>query len=522
MCKDETVPSIERFIIPLLTDGAPVFWRKLMDRMKDIRNQIAAVHRREHIETSQLRPIQTGALVFIQSLENELNAITATRAQLSALESKYVSYNEQLTQLKKQQKELLALKTLAHKLLDKLSDNLQLSENIVDQIWNSAIRPLMEADEIRRANAMRVQGPLVGKVEVVGTKCHGLRTEAIINIIRYVTEATANPHSGLAGLWRWMVMDATNSIWLYHHHETEKWKCLFFRISVYTIADSLKFTLESYVPFGFGKDPAHYEMASSNVFIRPTWQTTQVGSTTYNTSNTYNIQLTNTATEGVSLGSSFTKSETISETDSTNETHGTSHGTSNSFSSTSSWSDQWSENQGSGGSSSGGSWHSSSSSGGSRGGGETTQHGENTGSHVTHGTGQSKGKSIGDSIGVQSTINTSISNSVSTGFAHAEGEALNVAVWAYGIDLGKPTHVHLDKWKSGNPDAAGVFDNVHTLFTTMCDNIIERLQAMGRGGSGAHSDLRLQDCLDQYISPFIPVEPVLLALQQDPTGRRDS
>src|SRR5579871_1653137 len=98
-------------------------------------------------------------------------------------------------------------------------------------------------------------------------------------------------------------------IWLYHHHETEKWKCLFFRISVYAIGRDLSFVLDSYVTFGYGKDPAQYEMEASSAYAPPGSKLTLVTSATTSRSDGTSSQRSHGTNTGVSVAYGETNSE---------------------------------------------------------------------------------------------------------------------------------------------------------------------------------------------------------------------
>jgi hypothetical protein len=436
--------------------------------IKKLNQQMQELSRREHRQTDQVRSILNGAVRFIEALSAQQRMVDILFSQLTRLELSGARNDQQKAELTRQRQAMIQLQAVAAAIVSwaKGAGTADLPAQEMERTREEGIKPMLRAEQMRRIRALRIQGPLVGITHVKGEKCNGMRTEALVRIARHLTRATSDPHSGLGSLWRWMSKDG--SLWLYHHHDSQKWKCLFFRITVHRLLDDLNFSLESYVPFGFGKDPAQYEMASSNVFIRPRWLTTDVTSMTYNATNTFNVQSTFTRTAGVSIGETLT----------TNSGESIQDGTADTDSDSSAWSSGWSDSFGMGG------------------GGSNSSSSSNSGSGHSQSRSHSKTTNVGEAFGVQTTLSDSVSEAVSGGFARAVGEALQVGVWAYGIDFGKSPKLHLEQWRHGNPDAAVVFDNVHLLFETICKEVTTHLQAMG-SGRGQSQDDELEQRLDE-------------------------
>jgi hypothetical protein len=470
---------------------------------KDLKKKIEEKKRREKFELTVLQPMQADGRGFIRSLDNQLFVIDTIYDKLADLEMNGANFKDQLADLRSHRQAILAMKEVANKILEKLrgEEAAHLSDSQVREIKERLIDPLVRAEQARRIRAMRIQGPLVHKKQVTANDCKARHTEAIVHFIECISRATADKNSGLGKLWRWMSRDNDgDSIWLYSHHHTDKWKCMLFRISVETILDDLLFSLETYIPFGFGNDPAQYEMAASNVFIRPNWRVTDVNSMTYNTSNTFNVQTTHTVSHGVSIGENVTDSTGRSISGSTSQTIGTTEGKNSSQSESDGWMNNSTYGYSTGGDLFGS--HSSSHSYGSSGGTSRTW-GTSSSKNVSNTVSDSESHNIGRSVGVQTNLTDSVAEAVSGGFSCSDGKALQVNCWAYGIDFSKDPEVHLKQWRHGNRDAGHMFDKVQALFDAVCRSAIKHLQGLVMH-TGDYEDKDLDSRIDE-INRLIPV-----------------
>jgi hypothetical protein len=486
--------------------------------------RVSSEERLESIAVKGLRPILFGAADFKKSLDLQINLLDALREQLLRLEDNgnasgtLVKYESQRGELSTARGDLAILKDRAEQIL-KLATGADKSfygAKQIDDIWSRHIHPLLHEEQMRKYRALRIQGPMVEEQRFEGEKCNGMIAEAVVEMVKYITHVLSDPQSGLRSLWRWMGQDG--SIWLYHHSDHEKWKCMFFRIHVSRIYDNLSFSMESYVPFGFGNDPAHYEMETSEVYLRPGWRTAEISSASYSTMNTFNLQSSITHTDGVSLGTSVSTNFSTNESTTTGTSETVSHSTNQSVTNTDSWFSNWSETMGSSTSHSGlgvgagGGATYGSSYGQSYGGGTSGSRSDTYGTSdgISTGTSQShnKGTSQGESYSTQEGEQHSEARTTGVGIARSAGETLQVKVMGYGINLGKKSLEHLEKWKEANRDAARVYDNVQYLFKAMCKEIKERLQALGTG-AGAYDEGKLESRLPE-IEPFFLVERQML------------
>ena len=265
--------------------------------------------------------------------------------------------------------------------------------------------------------------------------------------------------SRIGSLWRWMTTDGlVPEIWLYSHHETQKWKCQFFRIWVTRSTPALHFHLQSYVPLGFEGDPGlgKYKLEASNVYTRPGWRRIDVVNTSYNRANTYSLNASEQQTSGVSFGvtAGVNVGTQRSQTEGTSTNESTSYN--RSFNETISWFDNYGSNFNSSmqGSSSG------ISSGHGRSGGRSAGHGD---SHQ-HGTGTNRAETVGFSEGASysaaKTINDSLAHTIGYGFGLTEGKTLQVQEYNYGIDYSQKSADLLAQWRECSPDAGEIYNDV--------------------------------------------------------------
>ena len=264
------------------------------------------------------------------------------------------------------------------------------------------------------------------------------------------------------------------AIWLYVHHPTQKYRTMYFRLSVQRYIDSLVVNLESYIPFGSLGDPAEYKRADSQAYKRAGWIESSVLSHSANLTETTNLNWTKSSNFGKTLGDSVT--ETLSTGTSESDTTGTSEGLSkgSSLAQSTNWGENWSYASGPGGS--------TNSHGGSSGGG-TTYTSSDT---FTEGTNASKttGTTSGKSAAVSRNTGTSygISLSECEGISNAVGKGVQVSTWNSGIDLGESNKTHLERWKQSHADAGRQYKGVQDMFKKLCQRIERDLRGTDSSG----------------------------------------
>lgn len=447
--------------------------------------KIKEFDRRQGFETRVLRTMQFGAVAFMAELDNQCSIIESEIEHLSRLQKNKANYSTQLVELQYHRDRIAEHKLQAAKIaemfpLDKIPT---FSTEEASEIQANFIDPLLRSEGERKFRALRIQGAMVSKLSKTGERCQGRRATALADFAKFIDKATSNQRSVLSEMWRWLVRDKySDSIWLYYHHASDKWKCLFFRITIDADLEEVKFWLETYVPYGVGGDPAQYSMETSDVYTRPSWRAANVTSRSYSSSNTYNLAATKSSTEGSSVGESVTNSQTESESWSASQ----SRGRQDNYSSGESWSLGGNSN-----------WNLTSGSGG----------GTNTGSSQTSGGADSSGTSTGK----QTNVNSSNSIALSEGIALTSGNAFQISCKSYGINLGLHPKEHLEQWRHFNGDAAEILDRVHSLFETMCRQEIKVLQGYN-SGPGTLSDEDDEKCIAEIAKVF-PIEDNLSALQ---------
>jgi len=347
----------------------------------------------------------------------------------------------------------------------------------------SAVAELMASNSAREFHRMRVQGPLMEAIDHRIDHCGGRHADAIIGMLDYLNQVAGDGQNELGGMWRFMTpADAQQggmAIWLYLHHPTQKYRTMYFRLSVQRYIDSLVVNLESYVPFGSLGDPADYKRAESQAYKRAGWIESSVLSHSANLTETTNLNWTRSSNFGKTLGDSVT--DTLSTGTSESDTTGTSESLSkgSSLADSTNWGENWSYSSGPGGS--------TNSHGGSSGAG-TTYTSSDT---FTEGTNASKttGTTTGKSAAVSRNTGTSygISLSECEGISNAKGKGVQVSTWNSGIDLGESNKTHLERWKQSHSESARQYKGVHDMFKTLCQRLERDLRQTDSSGEANKS-----------------------------------
>lgn len=382
-------------------------------------------------------------------------------------------------------------------------------------IWDDHIAPLVRAEQIRLLRAWRLKRPMmVDKQQKKAEGCKERRADALAAFVQKLSDYIQEG-SRLSKLWRWMTCDEEDgdAIWLYHHEDFEKWKCIHFRIRVDAVARDLLFTIESYINFNYGKDPTQYKYDSSSAYDRPDWIKTTVRSHTLSTSSAVSEQQTLTFTKGASRGETVTDSQGKATSTSASRSRSASRGKSVGRNESSSWSNSSSY------SFPANSYGRSFSFGGSEG----CSWGANEGATVSTTDGASQTENVSTARATQQGSSESISRAVSAGFSCTDGKSVQLSYVAYGPDWGLSNKEHLKQWRDYNPEAAEIFDQVQELFAGICDELIKDLPLRAKGAGD--QPVKTLDAVIARIATLIPViktktdELIRPAALDTPVGR---
>jgi hypothetical protein len=446
--------------------------------------------RKVDLELHVLAPMRATGLAFVRDLNARLPVIESDLALYTALAKNGVNLAAQLEELTAHRDEILETRRQACEILEALRPQRceGLDEAAIAKIWDEQIVPVVVREQARLLRAKRPMGPAVDANVRKAENCEGRYNTALRDCVEILDkEFKRGPR--YAQLWRWIARDQDGhaAIWLYHHHPSEKWKCLYFRIGIERIIDDVVFTLESHVNFGLGNDPTQYKIDQSRVYHRlmPGWSVTNENSKTFSTSNAVNVQRTLSLTGGGGVSRSVTQQQGVTLATSQSQSTSTSRGgnDSGSWSNCSAFSLPARSLQNSY----------------SVGGGDSRSWGETT----SDSTSSSEARNYGRSVAVQESINQSVAEAVSAGLSSTDGTSIQTTFVAFGPDFGVPEKELLAKWQNYNPDAAGIFRSVQHLFEAMCTKEIEHLQSMAKGRD-APPDEEPAAC-DAKIAAVMPV-----------------
>jgi hypothetical protein len=484
-------------------------------RFELLSREMARAWAKEQFQRRLVRPVQEGAAGFLAMLGGQQDSAERLLERLETLKSRGAGYHEQIRELQETRTDIARLRARAERIRQTVTDagSLEVTANAVYAWWEDSIRPLLRSEAERQVKAVRVQGPVVENREVTCRNGGGRLGEAIVEATRFIREVAVDKTSRIGGLWRWMTIDGpVPVIWLYSHHETEKWKCQFFRIWVNRTGPALHFHLQSYVPIGFEGDPGlnKYKFDANNVYTRPGWRRVDVMTASYNRANTYSLNTSEQQTSGVSFGVTAGVNVGVSEAHTEGTSTSESKSTNRSFNETISWFDNYGSNYNSSmqGSSSG------SSSGHGKSGGRSFGHGDgkqfSTGDNIA----DTISHSVGASYSAAKTLNTSLAQTVGHGFGLTEGKTLQVQEYHYGVDYSQKSADLLAQWRESSSDAGEIYNDVVLTFQAMCDEVTKHLEALttasgdydGREVSERTEELE-QLILMEDAAVFVPPKP---------------
>jgi hypothetical protein len=118
-----------------------------------------------------------------------------------------------------------------------------------------------------------------------------------------------------------------------------------------------------------------------------------------------------------------------------------------------------------------------------------------------------RGVSHGRTEGTSSTTTDTTSETLGYGISVARTESLQVRMVNYGIDLGIDPAEHVRQWRVANRDPATVYENVHALFKTMCQQMIGELEIEAKG-LGGRSPAAMEDKLTILRNVIVVEQPV--------------
>jgi hypothetical protein len=485
--------------------------------------RVGALARRNRAHVDILRPLLEGAGGFLDALQRELTVVRTLAAALTRMRGDRQRYTSHLAELARDEGEIEGLRRRAVDVRDQLSRSGVLAWDAAQLHAFSAteIRPILLDEQRRRIRRLRVQGHLVERKELVLREVGHLHAEALVSVVTRLNAVMDHSDGRLAHLWMWM--DEQRSIWLYHHDDACKWRCVMFVIRVHRLHPHLKLLVDSYVPFGFAGDPTEYKMESSDVFRRASWRTGGALSSSWMRNNTVNLSTTETTSTGISIGRSLTDTDGTNRGRSSTASVGSSEGQTTSVSRAESWFDSWSSGYNMGGGSSaswgpgGGGSGSSSTSGftSGRGGGQGLSVSRGTADTRSRTEGEARGESSGSSharaLGVTAGETEGTSQAVGHGFAATEGESVQVATKHYGLALGDNVADHLRQWRlrQGNEVAAHIYDDVQTSLAELHRDLQGQLQDLGNG-TGAYAGGTVESRLPELFDEILMDGPGLL------------
>ncbi|MBK8223955.1 MAG: hypothetical protein IPK73_23365 [Candidatus Obscuribacter sp.] len=441
--------------------------RKIEERLKNLqlRAEVHWVLQRLH---------ETGCGT-ISSLTNMLSLVEADELIIERLSSAHHYFDKQLAEIRAKKRTLVELKEMALIICETLvNESSKMSAERLLEIRETMIDRFILCQQKEEYRTLRIKGPMVDKVSFKCRNSSYPTTRILLDILEACHAEFRGGNEDLSDFWRWYSKDvSTEEIWFYHHSDFEKWKCIFFRISVRSSGRGRTLYLESFVPFGYGKDPANYQLEASSVYQRPGWTLTLVTSETTSTQTTETEQQSYSTNRGVSVGEGRTSNKNTTEGESSGLTESLNWGVASG--------ETWSNTNYSSMTLNPLSASSGSSAGSSSSFNQTFSGGSGKSTAKNYST------SLGEALNYQTTLNDSIGEVTSSGISFTSSRSLQVTCWAYGINFAVSSKQHLEKWKEKNQDARDLYDRAWDLLSELCEAEMSHLDSISYTAKPADS-----------------------------------